>query len=172
MPFAGWPPDLWHPQIAAQYNNRRPIKGAMEPFVGTQYTVEQIWNYYRIHADVYPDEEARLRPLAARIRAFNVPALSKVMFTSTRLDDIGSSLHALLLEKLPGIPWDVFQVHLSRIKKYGLIHEVVEAPLDEATQSATVLEIYGHLESVNGQAGRRGGIANFIQATRLTARMP
>jgi len=128
----------------------------MEPFVGTQYSVEQIWTYYRSHTDVYPDEEAQLRPLAARIRAFNVPVLSGATFTITRLSDTTLALYALLTEKLPGIPWDpAHQVHLGRIKKYGIIHEVVEAPLDGATQSAMVLEVYGHLDPVNGQTAGR-----------------
>jgi hypothetical protein len=40
---------------------------------------------------------------------------------------------------------------VGRIKKYGLVHEVLEAPRDEVTRESMMLEIYGRLTQVNGQ---------------------
>jgi hypothetical protein len=39
---------------------------------------------------------------------------------------------------------------VARIKKYGFIHEVIEAPVDETTQEPMALEVYGRLTHVNG----------------------
>jgi hypothetical protein len=137
------------------------VLGVMAPYVGAQYSAEEIWGYYRNHADVHQAEEAVLRPLAARIRAFDVPALAGVTFTVNRLCDAAPALEAVLAERLPVVAWAAFDaLHLAlqlvRIKKYGLIHEVVEAPVDEATGDPMVVELYGRLAQFNGQPADRG----------------
>jgi hypothetical protein len=153
MPFAGEPPDLWEPHVVAKDADHRPVLGAMAAYVDAQYSAEEIWHHFRIYNEVYPDEEAQLRPLAARIRAFDVPALRDVAFTIDRLREYAPTLRALLAERLPRIAWaspDDLGV-LGPILKYGLIHEVVEAPADEATGEPMVLEVYGRLTQVNRQ---------------------
>ena len=153
MPVAQWPPDLWDPHIVAKAADHRPAQGAMAPYLGTQYSAAELWDYYRIHDDVNPDEEAQLQPLAARIRAFDVAVLRDVTFTIDRLHNAAPTLWALLAERLPSIAWAPFDDLgvLGPILKYGLIHEVVEAPADETTGEPMVLEVVGRLTQVNGQ---------------------
>jgi hypothetical protein len=47
------------------------------------------------------------------------------------------------------------RVRLSRVTKYGIIHELLPAPIDEATQEAMVLELFGRLEFLNGEPVHR-----------------
>jgi hypothetical protein len=124
----------------------------MAPYIGHQYSEEELWQYRRDHADVHPREEAELRPLARRIRAFDIPVLTDVTFQCRRLSDFAQALEQVVVEHLPGITWDPFdQVRSSRVKKYALVHAIVKAPVDEATQEAMVLELFGRLETLNGE---------------------
>src|SRR5581483_5715855 len=126
--------------------------GAMAAYVSSQYSVDEIWQYHINHDEVHPNEEAHVRPLAARIRAFDVPALQGLTFTVSRLCDIAPALQTLVPKRLPTIEWKFGDAALlARIKKYGLIHEVVEAPRDEATGEPMALEVYGRLGQVNGE---------------------
>jgi len=52
-----------------------------------------------------------------------------------------------------------------------LLHEVVEAPIDEATQDPMVLEVCGRLTQVNGQPVGIGWYRDVGPTTRLTPRM-
>lgn len=161
MSFAGKPPNLWNPDHPAKPADHRPVTGPMAPYVGTQYSAEEVWHFYCRHAEeVYPGEEVTLQPLAARIRAFDVPRLAGTTFTVERLGDTASALGALLREHLPNIHWES-HIRLSRIKKYGLVHEILPAPMDETTQEPMVLEVYGHLIEVNGQPAGRGWFQQF-----------
>jgi lipoate-protein ligase A len=158
--FGGSPPDLWDANNPAKLDDQRPVIGLMAPFVGHHYSVEEIWQHHCYHTDVYPEEEAIQRPLAARIRAFDVPALAGATFTVKRLSEVAPALHALVCERLPGIPWGPLDFFLpghllGPIKKYGLIHTDFEAPVDETTQAPMVLELHGFLIEVNGQPSGR-----------------
>jgi hypothetical protein len=124
----------------------------MASYVGHQYTTDELWHYHRDYVDVHPQEEAELRPLARRIRAFDVPVLAGVTWQCRRLRDLAASLEQMVAERLPGTacgPYD--RVRSGRTKKYGIIHEVVAAPMDEATQQAMVLELFGRLEALDGE---------------------
>jgi hypothetical protein len=153
MPSAEWPPDLWDPHIVAKAADHRPVQGAMAPYLGPQYSAEELWDSYRIYDDVDPDEEAQLQPLAARIRAFDVAVLRDVTFTIDRLHNFAPALWALLAERLPSSAWAPFD-DLGVVApdlKYGIIHEVMKAPADNTTGEPMVLEVYGHLTQINGQ---------------------
>jgi hypothetical protein len=104
MLFAGRPADLWDPRVVAGEADHGPVSGAMALYVGSQYSAEESWGYYRIHGDVHPKEEPLLRPLAARIRAFDIPALRGVTWTVSRLRDVAPTQQAMLAERLPEIP--------------------------------------------------------------------
>lgn len=137
----------------------------MAAYVGAQYSAEELWHYFRLYDEVDPDEEAQLRPLAARIRAFDVPVLRDVTFTMSRLRDYDTALRTLLRERLLGIAWahvDEFG-GVGPILKYNLIHEVVAAPADEATGEPMVLELYGHLTLVNKQPVQIGQFRDFLR---------
>jgi hypothetical protein len=63
-------------------------------------------------------------------------------------------------ERLPGIPWGPLDFFLpghllGPLKKYGLIHTTLEAPIDQTTQEPMVLEVLGYLTEVNGQLSGR-----------------
>ena len=147
------PQNLWDPRVSASDADQRPVLGEMALYVGHHYTEEELWQFYQQHADVYPQEEAELRPLARRIRAFDVPALSGVTFQCRRLGDLAVSLEKVVAEQLPGTAWEPFdQVRSGRVKKYRIVHEVVPAPVDEATKDAMVLELFGRLESLNAES--------------------
>lgn len=136
----------------------------MAQYVGQQYSVEEIWRFYCRYRDVYPDEEATLRPLAERIRAFDVPRLAGMTFSVERLSDAAAALEALLLEHLPGISWKLVEQYLpflGPVKKYAIFHEALEAPVDETTQEPMVLEVYGHLTEINGQPAEIGWFEQF-----------
>jgi hypothetical protein len=146
------PQNLWDPRVSGSDADQRLVLGKMAPYVGHQYTAEEWWQFYRQHADVYPQEEADLRPLAQRIRAFDVPVLSSVTFQCRRLGDLAVTLEQVVAEQLPGIAWEPFdRVRPSHVKKYGMLHEVVSAPVDEATQNVMVLELFGRLQTLNGE---------------------
>lgn len=166
MSFAGKPPDLWNPDYPAKAADHRPVTGPMAPYVGKQYSAEEIWRFYCRYVEVYPEEEATLRPLAERIRAFDVPRLAGATFTVERLGDAAAALEALLHEQLPGITWKLVEQYkpfLGPVKKYAIFHETLEAPTDETTQEPMVIEVYGHLFQVNGQPAGRG----WFQQARL-----
>src|SRR5262249_32424264 len=146
------PQNLWDPQVSASDADQRPVRGAMARYVGHQYSAEELWQYYLSHADVHPQEEAELQPLARRIRAFDVPVLAGVTFGCSRVGDLASTLERVVVEHLPGTAWGPFdRVRPGRVTKYAIIHEIVIAPTDEATQEAMVLELFGRLEIVNGE---------------------
>jgi hypothetical protein len=150
------PQNLWDPRVSASDADQHPVLGEMAAYVGHQYTDEELWQLYQQHTEVYPQEEAELRPLARRIRAFDVPALSGVTFGCRRLGDLAVRLAQVVAEQLPGTTCGSFdRVRPGRVTKYGIIHEVVPAPLDEATQEAMVLELFGRLESLNGEPVHR-----------------
>lgn len=147
------PQNLWDPRVSASDADQRPVLGEMARYVGHQYTKQELWQLYQQHVEVYPKEEAQLRPLARRIRAFDVPVLSSVTFQCRRLGDLAVSLEKIVAEQVPGTAWEPFdRVRPSRVKKYGIIHEVVPAPVDEATKDAMVLELFGRLESLNAES--------------------
>lgn len=151
------PQNLWNPRVSANDADQRPILGVMTPYVGHQYTEEELWQFHKQHSDIYPQEEAELRPLARRIRAFDVPSLSGVTFGCRRLGELAVTLERIVAEQLPGATWEPLDpVSLSRLaKKYGIIHGVLPAPMDEATQDAMSLELFGRLESLNGEPVHR-----------------
>ncbi len=153
MSSARRPPNLWNPRVSARDADQRPVLGEMAGYVGHHYTEEEVWRFHQQHVDVYPDEEAGLRPLARRIRAFDVPLLSGVAFQCRRLEDLAVALEQVVAERLRGIVWEPFdQARSSRVKKYGIIHEVTPAPVDEATDDAMALELFGRLESLNAES--------------------
>jgi hypothetical protein len=146
------PQDLWDSQVSARDTDQRPVLGGMARYVGHQFTDEEVWQYYRSYADVHAQEEAELRPLARRIRAFDVPALAGVTFGCRRFSDLAAVLEQVVAEQLPGTACGPFdRVRPGRVKKYGIIHEVVPAPPDEATGEDMVLELFGRLESLSGE---------------------
>ena len=166
MAFGGSPPDLWNPDYPAKAASQQPVTGPMAPFVGHHYSVAEIWHHHCYHTDVYPEEEVIQRPLAERIRAFDVPDLAGATSTVKRLGEVAPALHALVCELLPGIPWGPLDFYLpghllGPIKKYGLIHTDLEAPVDETTQEPMVLELHGFLTEVNGQPSRIDPFRHF-----------
>jgi hypothetical protein len=145
--------DLWDPRVSANDADQRPVLGALASYVGHQYTEEELWQYYRMYADVHAREKAELRPLARRIRTFDIPVLSGMAFACRRLGDLAETLKRVVVERLPVTAWEPFdQVNPGLVKKYGIIHELVPAPIDEATQEAMVLELFGHLQAFNGES--------------------
>ncbi|HEY7356671.1 MAG TPA: hypothetical protein VH590_09400, partial [Ktedonobacterales bacterium] len=158
-------PDLWKahaaPDVPLQYD-ARPVAGLMVPFVGRRYTEEEVWQFYRRFADVHESEEEHLRPLTARIRAFDVPVLAQAELMVNRLAELAPAVYDLLSARLPGWQWDAQQkewqrVHMTGpVKKYGILHTTLRAPIDEATQQPMVLELFGRVLSVNGQPVGRG----------------
>lgn len=152
MSVTRWPQQLWDPHVSASDADQRPVGGALAPYVGQQYSAEELWQYHRIHADVHPQEETELRPLARRIRAFDVPMLAGVTFGCRRFSDLAAALEQAVAAQLPGTACGPFdRVRPGRVKKYGIVHVVVPAPLDEATGEDMVLELFGRLETLNGE---------------------
>lgn len=157
-------PDLWLPQFVAlplQYDARS-AGGLMASFVGRRYTEEEVWQFCRRYRVQHVSEEAELRPLAARIRAFDVPVLAQAQVTVNRLEELPSAIYNLLAARLPGWPWEAQQEEWERlymtgpVKKYAILHTTVRAPDDKTIQQPMVLELFGRVLSVNGQPVGRG----------------
>jgi hypothetical protein len=139
----------------------------MAPYVGQQYSADQIWDFYCYHADVHKEEEGELRPTASRIRAFDVPALKDAIFTADRLAAVPPKLQALFMERLPGTTWDLSHVNAKRIaglKKYSVFHITTPAPVDETTQQLMALEVFGYLTQLNGEKKVRGWLMDWYRA--------
>jgi hypothetical protein len=158
-------PDLWHPRfrdaLPLAYD-ARPVMGWMAPFVGYRYTEEEVWQFYRRYAQVHKSEEEYLRPLAARIRAFDVPILKGAEVQISRLAELPDAVYDLLSMRLPGLQWNARQEawrlqHMTGVvKKYAHLHTTLRAPNDETTQQPMVLELFGRITSLNGQPVGRG----------------
>ena len=141
-------PDLWNAEVGAhlslQYDARR-VAGLMAPFVGRQYTKEEVWQFCRHYRVQHVSAEEQLEPLAARIRAFDVPVLAQVELMVSRLAELPQAVYDLLLARLPGWQWDTQQEEWKRlhmtgpVKKYGILHTSFRAPNDETTQQPMVL---------------------------------
>jgi hypothetical protein len=150
------PPDLWRKVDGEEdvfEEDARPVSGLMAPYVGRRYSADEIWVDYCRSSDIGLEDEPESRPRAKRIRAFDAPALADAIFISRRLGDVASAIDALLIERLPGIPWPDASSHPGRAvkTKYALLHEIMPAPPDEATGQRMVLELYGRLESLDGK---------------------
>jgi hypothetical protein len=153
-------PDLWHPRfrdaLPLDYD-ARPVAGWMAPFVGRRYTEEEVWQYRRSYADVHKSEEEYLRPLAERIRAFDVPVLAQAELMVSRLAELPPAVYDMLSVRLPGWQWDAQQKDWQRehmtgpVKKYGILHTTLRAPIDETTHQPMVLELFGRISALNEQ---------------------
>ncbi|HLW00898.1 MAG TPA: hypothetical protein VKT82_19720 [Ktedonobacterales bacterium] len=153
-------PDLWiageGPDVPLRYD-ARPVAGLMAAFVGRQYTEEEVWQYCRRYRVQHVSQEAELRPLAARIRAFDVPVLAQAELQVSRLAELPGAVYDLLSARLPGWQWDAQQKAWRRqhmtgpVKKYAILHTDLRAPIDETTQQPMVLELFGRVTALNGQ---------------------
>ncbi|HEY7355721.1 MAG TPA: hypothetical protein VH590_04610 [Ktedonobacterales bacterium] len=153
-------PDLWNaevrPDLPLRYDARS-VAGLMAPFVGRQYTQEEVWQLCRVYQTPDGLEEEELQPLAARIRAFDVPVLAQAEVTVNRLAELPAAFYNLLSARLLGWQWDAQQENWERahmtgpVNKYGILHTTLRAPDDETTQQPMVLELFGRVLSVNGQ---------------------
>jgi hypothetical protein len=158
-------PDLWDADVGTDlplHYDARPVTGLMAPFVGRQYTQEEVWQYYRVYAELYGPDEGQMRPRAALIRAFDVPVLAQAELMVSRLAELLPAVYDLLLTRLPGWQWDAQQEERERehmtgpVKKYAILHTILRAPNDETTQQPMVLELFGRVTLVNGQPVSRG----------------
>lgn len=152
------PPDLWRKVDGEEdvfEEDARPVSGLMAPYVGRRYSADEIWVDYCRSNDIGLEDEPESRPRAKRIRAFDVPALADAVFISHRFCDVSAAITALLSERLPGIPWPQAPFNPWGAIKYALLHETMPAPPDETTGQRMVIELYGGLESLNGQRASR-----------------
>jgi hypothetical protein len=173
MLFGGMPADLWSDAAVTSMASRERVRGLMAPYVGSQYSADEIWTYRRLVIDFRQAEEATLRQRAERIRAFDVPSLRGATFTLTRLVAVWTSLRSLLVERLPSVPWAAAEElftkwRLMPIIRYALIYMEIEAPTDEATHEPMVLELVGNLLTVNHQPARY----NWLNRVRPIATAP
>lgn len=105
MPFRGMPADLWSDAAVSGTASHEPVQGLMAPYVGPQYSADEVWTFRRLVIDFRQTDETSLRQRAGRIPAFDVPSLRGVTFTVTRLVAVWTSLRSLLGEHLPSVPW-------------------------------------------------------------------
>jgi hypothetical protein len=139
----------------------------MAAYVGPQYSADQLWEHYRHYCgyELDPDEEMSLRPLAKRIRAFDVPRLKSGTFIADRLGGVVPALQALLLERLSGIFWDFADIGSSfEAVKYHIIHIITSAPMDETSREPMVLEIYGGLTQLKGAVPHMRQMMKWFEA--------
>jgi hypothetical protein len=159
--FGGFPLDRWRVDIVLEDDrpqpDERPVGGEMALHVGHRYTPDEIWDaYVAIQPERLSDEEEkRLRAVAMHIRAFAVPALDGLLVPAHTLQELTASLQQTLDDQLGDIAWDVRRTlipgrTLGPAKKYGVAHCLIEAPIDETTGDAMVLELFGALERPNG----------------------
>lgn len=60
-------------------------------------------------------------------------------------------------ERCPGTSWHV-ERHLSGpIRKYGIVHTSIEAPLDETTGQPMAIEFYAEITRLDGSPAGPGG---------------
>ena len=165
-------PDLWKASGKSDLPLRfdpRPVMGVMAPFVGHHYTMEEIWRFRQNYREIHKEEEKQLQPLAARIRAFDVPCLARTQLMVNRLGDLSETLSGLLLSHLSGWVWESQQSQWQRfhlagpIKKYGILHTILRAPDDATTRQPMVLELFGRVSTLNGQSAGKQWFRPFQQ---------
>jgi hypothetical protein len=122
-------PDQWELPIEPNdlpLFDPRPASGIMAKWIGHQYTEEEVWHFRQYNQDIYPDEEAELRPRAARIRAFDIPSFANFPIVITQLDHLSESLIDVLATKFPNWEWNNHYEQgershlLGPLKKYGI----------------------------------------------------
>lgn len=131
----------------------RPVTGAMAPFLGKRYSVEEVWKGYLQSQPERVDDI--YHHLAPTIRAYAAPSLEGLEFTTTNIHDMAQVLQEMVARNLPTIAWEPLVMDTGAIKKYGIVHVLMPAPIDETTGDAMILEIFGMLLHANHRpAGR------------------
>lgn len=119
---------------------RVPPAGPMAKHVGPQLTPEELADYYRHYTD------CELTPrIAAKIRAFPVPALIGTTFQCTP-EDFHAQLDDVLTARLPGTRWETGRMHRygsELLEKYWLLDGCYAASPDGATGQLMVLALSG-----------------------------
>jgi hypothetical protein len=151
------PKDLWKMPVTsgmATELDTRPVQGRMAPYLGKQYTAEEIWQTYYDDLYFWDDEATPDDPrkqIAYLIRVFDVPALIGQEFIIHSLNECASQLQKILLEQLPTIDWVPIHPYTRLLKKYARFHEHIEAPVDETTNQQMQLELFGRMLTWKGE---------------------
>ena len=108
-------------------------------------------------------------PEVCLVRAWPVPRLLGAPVAASDEAGLARVLETLLWDRLPGIDWRVPEISLGPLRKYGMLHTSVAAPVDETTGQPMALEIYGDVILLDGRSTSgqwwtvRGlGIAEFF----------
>src|SRR5690349_18253025 len=76
-------------------------------------------------------------------RAYPVPSLVGVVFTAPIEADLPATLEAILREHVCAYDWLVNPEIAGPLRKYGLLHTSIDAPIDERRDERMWLELVG-----------------------------
>jgi hypothetical protein len=119
--------------ILYQLNDLRPVTGAMAPFLGDRFSMQQLEREY------FDDDEYERLSL---VRAYPVTSLVGVPLNANGELNLPDAVEALLRQHCPGIDWQVEHDLSGPLRKYGVLHTTVAAPPDETTGQPMALEVF------------------------------
>ena len=117
----------------------RPVSGLMAPFLGDQYSIEQL-----SETDNFECASNEERDAIAAIRAFPVTSLIGAQLHANNESDLATELGALLRRCCPGIEWQLDRDLSGPLRKYGLLHTSLVAPPDDTTGQTMALEVFAN----------------------------
>ena len=145
---AAWDPArrvATHEGVVYAANDVRPSFGPMMSYLGPRHS----------NADLISEDFERTAdsPEVCLVRAWPVPRLIGAPLAS---DEAGLArvLEILLWDRLPGIDWRVPEIDVGPLRKYGMLHTAVAAPVDEVTGQPMALEIHGDVILLDGRPAR------------------
>jgi hypothetical protein len=146
-------PDMWWKGTdLTEYlqQSTQAVEGIMKPYIGERISPEVIKESYLFQGNKMPDEPRQSQVLQA-IRAFPVPVLIDVSFSVSRLVDFSSQLLEILNKKISDYPWQIPNFSSSLLRKYGIYHEMIQAPQDLQTGQSMGLELFIKMTFLNGE---------------------
>jgi hypothetical protein len=118
---------------------RPPVGGAMARSAGRPYSRARLADSESIEPDAVDG-----------IRAYPVPALVGVILAAPTEAELPGALEALLRLRVCAFDWRVEPRISGPIRKYGLLHTSLDAPIDERRGEPMWLELAGDVVTVGG----------------------
>lgn len=151
MIIYNWLPDILEGDSPEGYDVVKDlqVEGIMAPYVGKQFSPQELWFVHCDRREMKPSNFDDHKAALSTIRAFEVPQLIGVQFFTTKLKDFRAALLNIITHVIPEYDWDGANFETGLIRKYGLFHEMIVAPFDDATHQPMGLELYGRLQTCN-----------------------